>query len=191
MSNRPLSVLSLIAFATTCVLVLGATAGAAGDPTYRDPFQHFFHQSFGDLKEELDTARSEGKSAIFVMFDDPDCPWCHKMKETILSRPDVQEYYREHFRPVQVSTRGDAPMYNFQGDETTGKDFAFKEHRVRATPVFMFFDLEGRPITKYIGPTRGVEEFLLLGEYVADGHYQSKKFTVFKQERLGASRNPS
>lgn len=174
---------------TVCIVTPAFAANEA--PTYRDPFQYFFYQSFGDLKEELATARAEGKTAVFVMFDDPDCPWCHKMKETVLSRPKVQEYYREHFRPIQVSTRGDAPMYNFKGEETTGKDFAFKEHRVRATPVFMFFDLDGNPITKYIGPTRGVEEFLLLGEYVSGGHFKTQKFTVFKQERLGASRNAS
>jgi len=178
------------------VLVLAAcaalpAAAAPEAPVYRDPMQYFFYQSFGDLKEELDTARSEGKSAILVMFDDPDCPWCHKMKETVLSRPEVQQYYRDHFRPLQISTRGDTPMNNFKGEETTGKDFAFKENRVRATPVFMFFDLDGNPITKYIGPTRGVDEFLLLGEYVADGHYKTQKFAVFKKERMHAPRNAS
>ena len=181
---------SCFALAVFALLLTASAAGAAG-PEYRDPFQHFFHQSFGDLKEELVTARSEGKSAVFVMFDDPDCPWCHKMKETILSRPQVQDYFRDHFRPVQVSTRGDSPIYNFKGEETTGKDFSFKEHRVRATPVFMFFDLDGEPITKYIGPTKSADEFLLLGEYVADGHFKTKKFTVFKQERATASRSAS
>jgi hypothetical protein len=55
---------------------------------------HFFEQSFGNLKDELALAKQEGKLGVFVMFNDPDCPWCQKMKATMLNQPAVQDYYR-------------------------------------------------------------------------------------------------
>lgn len=177
---------SLIALALA--LLLGATALAARAET-RDAMTHFFHQSFGNLKEEAEAARAEGKLGLFVMFNDPDCPWCSKMKATVLSQSQVQEYYRRHFRPLHIDTRGDAPVLDFTGREMAEKDFAFKEHRVRATPVFIFFDLEGKPVMRYTGATATVEEFLWLGEFIQSGEYRTKNFTVYKRERLGGKRS--
>lgn len=170
------------------LLVLGTAMPLAHAQT-RDALTHFFHQSFGNLKEEAETARAEGKLGLFVMFNDPDCPWCNKMKATVLSQSHVQEYYRRHFRPLHIDTRGDTPIVDFAGREMAEKDFAFKEHRVRATPVFVFFDLEGKPVMRYTGATATVEEFLWLGEFIQSGEYRTKNFTVYKRERLAGKRS--
>jgi thioredoxin-related protein len=187
------SVYSTAVRATVLMCLLGAmiVASAAGAAGGRDPLQYFFHQGFGDLKEELATARQEGKQGVMIMFNDPDCPWCHKMKSTVLNQESVQDYYRQHFRLLQVDTRGDTPVIDFQGVEMPEKDFAFKVNRVRATPVFIFYDLSGEPVMRYTGVTRNVEEFLWLGEFVADGHYKTERFTVYKREKLAASRDKS
>ncbi|MBI3576255.1 MAG: thioredoxin fold domain-containing protein [Gammaproteobacteria bacterium] len=157
-------------------------------PSSRDPMTHFFEQSFGNLKDELALARKEGKAGVFVMFSDPDCPWCDKMKATVLNRPAVQEYYRRHFRLLHLDTRGDTLLTDFSGREMTEKDFAFKEHRVRATPVFIFFGLDGKPLLRYTGATRDVDEFLWLGEFVVSGAYKTRNFTVYKRERLAGKK---
>jgi len=57
----------------------------------RDPTQHFFTPTLGDLKAELDEARRDGKHAAFVMYMRDDCPYCERMKRNILSQPAVQE----------------------------------------------------------------------------------------------------
>jgi thioredoxin-related protein len=72
-----------------------------------DPMTGFFHQSFGDLSDELSTAIDEGKKGVFIMFDDKDCPWCGKMKATILNQKSVQDYFREHFRMIRIDSKGD------------------------------------------------------------------------------------
>lgn len=149
----------------------------------QDPVTHFFEQSFGNLKEELETAQREGKRGVLLMFNDPDCPWCSKMKATVLNQTVVQEYYRRHFRNLHIDTRGDGLVTDFAGREMAEKDFAFKEHRVRATPVFVFVGLDGKPVHRHTGVTRDVEEFLWLGEFVADGHYTRTNFTAYKRER--------
>lgn len=167
------------------MVVLTAVA-AAPETVGRDAMEYFFQQSFGNLKDEAQTARTEGKAAVLIMFNDPDCPWCQKMKATVLNQPAVQDYYRSHFRLLHVDTRGDTPLVDFHGREMAEKDFAFKENRVRATPVFVFFGLDGSPLVRYTGATRNVEEFMWLGEFVSSGTYKTKNFTTYKRERLAA-----
>lgn len=166
-------------------LLLGmfAIAGAQAAGETRDPYTHFFEQSLGDFNEDLEIAREEGKKAILVMFEMDECPFCHRMKEMVLNRPDVQDFYKANFYSLAVDIEGDVEITDFQGNVTTMKAYAAK-NRVRATPVFAFFDLQGRPIKRgrYTGATRDAEEFLLLGHYVASGIYQNTSFTRFKRK---------
>lgn len=149
----------------------------------RDPMEYFFHQSFNNLDEELALAVEENKSGVLIMFVDKDCPWCMKMKSTIMNRSDVQAYYREHFRLLTVDVNGDNMMTDFAGNEMSEKDFAFKQHRVRATPVFMFFDTTGKMVTRFTGITRDASEFIWLAEYVVSGEYRNTNFPKYKQNR--------
>jgi thioredoxin-related protein len=160
-----------------------ATEKDAAGKFPRDPMEYFFHQSFNNLEEELEIANEENKSGIFIMFSDKDCPWCLKMKATILNRTDVQDYYRQHFRLLMIDIRGDTLMTDFQGNEVFEKDFAFKQHRIRATPVFMFFDTSGNKTMRFTGIVRDAREFLWLGEFVVSGDYKKTNFTKYKRER--------
>jgi len=157
-------------------------------PPPRDAMEYFFNQSFNNLPEEVEMAREEGKIGILVMFNDPDCPWCKKMKATVLNQVPVQEFFRKHFRLLHIDTKGDTMMTNFNGDEIAEKDFALKVHRVRATPVFMFFDLDGNVMLRYTGATRSIDEFMWMGEFVLNGDYKTTKFARYKQEKLGQSK---
>jgi thioredoxin-related protein len=156
----------------------------------RDASTAFFQQSFGDLSDELVTARDEGKMGVFVMFDDKDCPWCAKMKATVLNQPEVQDYYRKHFRILQIDKNGDGMLIDFSGNETIEKAFADK-NRVRATPVIVFYDLNGDTMVRFTGAARNVEEFMWLGEFVVDGHYKNSKFPVYKRQKKAQSEQKS
>lgn len=160
-------------------MLLTSPAFAAGS----DPYTDFFNDSFGNLKEELDTARDEDKKGVMLFFEMDDCPFCHRMKKTVLNRADVQEYFRENFRLITIDIEGDIELTDFAGKNTTQKDFAFQQHRVRATPVIAFFDLEGKKVAKYTGATGTPEEFMLLGKYVAEGHYKDMPFTKYKRQQ--------
>ena len=163
------------------VLALAASIASADKP--RDPGQYFFNDSFWDFTEELETARDEGKKGILIMFEMDECPFCHRMKTTILNQPDVQDYFRENFRIFPVDIEGDVEVTDFKGKATTMKDFAFQQYRVRATPVFAFFDLDGNYIkrARFTGATRDKEEFLLLGRYVVEKAYEQQPFTRYKR----------
>ena len=147
----------------------------------RDPYKFFFEESFGDYTEELKVAQEEGKQAILLFFEMDECPYCHYMKNTVLNQPEVQDYYRKHFKIFAVDIEGDVEITDFDGNTMKMKDFATKHNRRRATPVFAFYDLEGKRIHRHIGKTAGVEEFMILGRYIAEGAYKQESFTAYKR----------
>jgi thioredoxin-related protein len=110
------------------------------------------------------------------------------MKATVLNQVAVQDYYRQHFRILMMDVNGDVPMTDFGNQEMPQKEFAFKHNRVRATPVFVFFGLDGKLLTKYTGAVRDPEEFLWLGEFVAGGAWKTTNFTAYKRERSGSKK---
>lgn len=146
----------------------------------RDPSNHFFQPKFGDLKSELDAAKQQGKKGIFLFFEMDDCPFCARMKSTILNQSDVQDAYRAQFLIYPIDVNGDTQMTDFQGKDMTEKAFAFAQ-RVRATPTLLFFDLDGKLVARHTGPTKDKAEFLLLGKYVVEGAYATQPFAKYKQ----------
>ena len=172
--------MKLIQMAAFALLTLAGAATAATRPA-----ADFFHQSLGDFSEELEVAREQGKKAILIMFEMDECPFCDRMKKTVLNQPEVQDFYRKNFQIYTVDIEGDVQITDFSGNAVSEKDFAFKQYRVRATPVFLFFDLDGKPIkrTRFTGATNGPDEFMWLGRYVTDGIYRQMSFTRYKREQ--------
>lgn len=146
----------------------------------RDPASHFFQVKFGDLQAELQEAKKQGKKGIFLFFEMDDCPFCERMKTTILNQSDVQDAYRSQFLVYSIDVNGDTQMTDFQGKDTTEKAFAFA-NRVRATPALLFIGLDGKVVARHTGPTKDKAEFLLLGRYVAEGAYATQPFSRYKQ----------
>ena len=163
------------------LLLLIFSQSAFSSNTVRDPYKYFFNETWGDFHEELDHAKKENKQAILIYFEMDECPFCHYMKNNVLNQPEVQDFYRKHFLNFSVDIEGDVEITNMQGKVLKQKDFAFKENRVRATPVIAFFDLNGKRIFRHTGKTGGVEEFLLMGKYVVDGVYKKMSFTRYKR----------
>lgn len=146
----------------------------------RDPSNHFFQPKFGDLQADLQEAKKQGKQGIFLFFEMDDCPFCERMKTTILNQAEVQDAFRAKFLVYSIDVNGDTGMTDFQGKDTSEKAFAFA-HRVRATPTLLFFDLDGKLVARHTGPTKDKAEFLLLGRYVAEGAYATQPFAKYKQ----------
>jgi thioredoxin-related protein len=147
----------------------------------RDPNTYFFNETFGDFSEELQNARDANKKGIMIFFEMDECPFCHWMKVNVLNRPDVQTYYRENFLMFPLDIEGDVEITDFSGNVMSQKDFAFKEFRVRATPMLAFFDLDGKLIHRHTGRTSDADEFMLMGRFIAEGKYKETKFARYKR----------
>lgn len=145
--------------------------GSAALP--RDPYQYFFEQNLGDLAEELETARDDEKKGMFIFFEMDECPFCHRMKQTVLNQPDVQDFYKANFHSLAIDVEGDVEIVDLAGNTTTQKDFS-SQHRVRATPVMAFFDLDGNMVVRYTGAASNSQEFMWLAEYYLQGIYKAK-----------------
>lgn len=172
--------ITLLAALLTVALPL--TAGATDTSALAENAEAFFDVSFGDLQEELEIIREEEKAALLVMFETADCPWCLRMKQTVLNRQAVQDYYHEKFRILSMDAEGDVVITDFDGNDITTKEFSLRAMRVRATPVFAFFDHQGELMTRYTGALKNADDFILLGRFVAEGHYKSSRFNRYRRE---------
>lgn len=148
----------------------------------------FFDESFGNYQEELETAQEEGKKGVFMFFHMEECPFCHRMRTTIMTEPDVIQLYKENFLSFMLDIEGSHEVVDFDGSAMTAQKLAEKKYRVRATPVMMVFDTKGQLLVKYTGPTRTKEEFKWLAEYVIEGAYLKQNFTAYKRARKKAAR---
>jgi thioredoxin-related protein len=166
---------------TVVAALLFVLCTGTGFAETRDAQQYFFDLKMGDFKSELANARQAGKTGIMIMFEQADCPFCYRMEHTILNQSEVQDYYHRHFLLFTVDIRGSLPMEDFKGTETTEKAFSL-EHRVYGTPVFDFFDLNGKLITRFPGTAIDVNEFMLLGKCVAEGACKTMSFSAYKRQ---------
>ncbi len=161
-------------------LVFALAAGPAASAETRDPSDHFFNLNDGDLKIEAADARSSGKKALMIMFEQDGCPACLYMKQNVLNRVDVQNFYRQRFLNFSVNTFGSVPIKDFAGRDLTEKSYA-QSVNIKSTPTFLFYDLNGAEVARIVGPVKSAEDFLLLGEFVASGAYKTRKFAEYLQ----------
>lgn len=142
----------------------------------------FFETTFGYFSAELERAKEEGKKGILLFFELDDCPFCLRMRTTVLNQADVQKFFRRHFLIFSIDIEGQTEMVDFKGQEMTAKYFSDKINRVRGTPTISFFDLTGKRVARYIGATSGVEEFMWLGRYVIEAQYKKMPFVKYKRQ---------
>ena len=158
--------------------VLLSNAALAGEAETRDAREFFFTQTFGDLPEEMQLAREQGKLGMLLFFEADACPYCEYMLRKILSQPRVQDWYRERFVNIAVDIHGDVELTDFDGITLPSK--IFSDHRkIFLTPVVSFLDLDGIEIYRHLGMVKTVDDFLLLGEYIEGEHYFDTEFKVF------------
>lgn len=156
-------------------LAVLATAVARGAEADR-----FFDQGLGDFQAELAAAKESGKRGLLLMFETEGCPYCRKMRETILNQPQVQTYFRRHFSIFSVDMLGDVEIQDVAGRSMSEKAYA-RELGVRATPTFIFIGTEGRVLASHAGASRDAREFMQLGHYVAEGFHKTLSFAEYRR----------
>lgn len=178
------TLIALVLFISIPVFVSADNTAQTKQTEIRD-YSNFFDESLNDMEEEKEIAADEGKKGILLMFEMDECPFCARMKKTVLNRGKVQDYYREHFRIITVDIEGDLELTDFAGKDTTQKDFSLEQFRVRATPVFQFLDLEGKPIKngRLTGASKDADEFMMLGKYIVEGANEKMPFIRYKRKQ--------
>ena len=170
---------SLRALALTAALLVAGPAAQA-----RDAMDHFFQPFLGDFQAELAEAKRAGKKGVMVMYHFEECPSCKWMKANILSREDVQAYYRERFVLIPLDTLGALTITDFAGREWTEKEFA-RSVPIKGTPTFIFYSLDGKPVAKHVGRIEDPVDFMLLADFVASGNHRNMNFAEYRQSKQG------
>ncbi len=178
--NKKASIATLIKSTLVSLMLFGFV-----QPTFAA--DAFFDETFGNYQEELEAAVDDGKKGVFIFYHMEECPFCHRMRSTIMTEPDVIELYKSNFMTIMHDIEGSNEIVDFDGTTDTAQNIAEKKYRVRATPVMIIFDTKGQPVVKYTGPTRTKEEFKWLAEYVLDGSYKTQSFTAYKRARKKAA----
>jgi len=169
--------------AVVLILLLLTTSNTlAMENDSRDPREFFFTQSFGDMPEELQTARAQGKQGILLFFEAEGCPYCLAMLKRVFNQKQVQDWYQEHFLSIAIDIHGDVEIKDFDGITLPSK--VFSEHRkVFMTPLISFIDLDGIEIYRHLGMVKTPEEFLVVGEYIVGKHYFDTEYKVFAKKQ--------
>lgn len=170
-------------FRKIVVLLLAlAVAGTSFAAMPRDPAEYFYEQTLGNLIDDLADAKEQGKKGVLLFFQQEECPFCHRMKTTIMNQVNVQNYYAKRFLVLEIDIESDGEIVDFDGNTTTMKKYFAKITRNKgATPVFAFFDLQGKLIVRYTGATSGIDEFIWLAEYASEEIYRKMTFSKYKR----------
>ena len=159
---------------------LGLSVGAQAE---------FFADSWGDLREDLTLAQQAGQKGLFLFYEMDECPFCQRMKSKIFTQQVVQAYFKPRFRALSIDIEGDTELIDFEGKSMTTKIFAQQHNRVRATPVMIFYDLEGKQLYRHTGPVRTVQDFLWLAEYIDQGFYLKQRFNQYLRAQRQAKQH--
>lgn len=167
----------ILRLAAALLVALACLPAAAADG-----WEKFFVPSLGDLRAEAADAKTAGRKGLMLMFHFDACPFCKRMKDEVLHRPEVQRHFQKHFASVAIDTRGDLPITGFDGRTLPEKDFA-RALGIRATPSFLFLAPDGTRLVLHPGGIFDPADFMLLADYVASGAYRSETFAAYKQNK--------
>ena len=175
-THRPAPLLAALA------IFLSSLASLATASETRDPDEYFFTQTFGDLREEMETARADGKQGMLLFFKADACPYCQHMLQEVFADRDVQEWFGKRFVSIAVDIHGDVELIDFDGIALPSK--VFSDHRkVFLTPVVSFIDLGGNEVYRHLGMIKTPEQMLLVGRYIDEKHYYDTEFQKFAQQQ--------
>lgn len=127
-------------FALTILLagVASAMAAEVGDDGLHK--QTWFATTFRDIKEDMDTAKAEGKR-LALIFEQRGCIYCRKVHEEVLTDPEVRDFIKDNYMVVQYNLYGDEEVTDLDGETLTEKTAA-RKWRVTFTPTIFFLPEE-------------------------------------------------
>jgi thioredoxin-related protein len=133
-----------------------------------------------DYQSEIKALAGEGKLLV-LFFKQAGCPYCDKMRVRVHPSAKVMKYFTDHFVMMESDIKGNLDVVMPDGTKGTERDFA-KKIRVRATPVFVFYDKDGTTALRTTGFLDS-KRFYLAGKYIVEGvHKTDKSFFRYVQD---------
>ena len=195
MTNRTMTRRDLVA-----LLPAAAAFGAIHTPERADAVlgddglyhQSWFLNSFLDLREDLESASSEGKR-LAVMWELRGCPYCRETHLVNFADQAIADYIRANFEVLQLNLLGARKVIDFDGRELTEKELA-ERYAIRFTPTFQFFPppVDGvaakEPLAREVARAPGYlkpPHFLAMFRFVRDKAYERGSFRDYLTSSKG------
>ena len=168
-----------VATGATATLPARAEPVLTADGIYREPW---FLQSFLNLGEDAETARSAGKR-FAVMWELKGCPYCKETHFVNFARPDIADYIKANFEVTELNIIGSLDVTDFDGTVLREKQLAAK-YNVRYTPTIQFFR-DSETLKSLPPPQREVariqgyfrpDDFLAMFRFVREKAYEKGSF---------------
>lgn len=132
---------------------------------------------FLDLEEDLNTAKSNGKQGLMVLFTTEGCSYCDLFIRKNLGDPEIVSIVRDNFYSVGLEIFSDVEMTDPRGVAMPVKQFAKKE-RAEFSPTLLFFGDDGERILRVVG-YQSPERFKTILSYVTGKYYRTKSLSDY------------
>lgn len=136
-----------------------------------------FQNASIDLARETSQAAREGKQ-LAVLFEQEGCDACKRLKQTVLSDRQAERRFGQRYRTVSVDLASTGDIVAPNGKTVPIRAWA-ERLRILGTPALAFFDQGGQLLYRHVGPLNSSGEFLLLGQYIAKGEYETRPFVSY------------
>ena len=121
------------------IMPLPTEASEIPQPTLGEDglYRHsWFLESFLDIKEDMQTAKDNGKRLV-VLIEQKGCIYCKKVQTEILVDPRINAYVRKHFEVLQIDLWGYKEVTDLDGEVTTERKVS-RKWRSMFTPTIVF-----------------------------------------------------
>ena len=169
--------LPLLLLVSTSQLVAEDSSTLVFDDTQLEDelvYPSWFKISLGDLNDDLNDAKSNGKKGIITYFGQKRCPYCEQFFETSLADTDIQNYLRKHYDVIAFDIWGIEDITDTDGKKYTERDLSIR-YKTNFTPSLVFYDSDGTPVFRlrgYYPPYK----FRAALHYVAEDFYKEETF---------------
>lgn len=173
------------------LLAPGLVEAAAKLETSEDGLhvQPWFHQSFLELRDDLQEAKDAGKRLV-VIWEQKGCPYCREMHAVNFQKKQIVDFVTANFTVIQLNLWGSRRVTDFDGEVLEERKLA-RKWAVNFTPTTMFFDsdapegksgkdIEVARMPGYFKPFH----FLSMFEFVQQEKYRDDGFQRFLQDKF-------
>ncbi|RVT85830.1 thioredoxin [Rhodobacteraceae bacterium CCMM004] len=128
----------LLTLIAAALVALPAVAATLGDDGLHKA--DWMHDTFKDLREDLDEANAEGKR-LALIFEQTGCSYCKKMHEEVFPDPRIDAMLHEDYFVVQLNLHGDIEVTDLDGEVLSEKQAA-RKWGMLFTPTMIFLPEE-------------------------------------------------
>ncbi len=151
----------------------------------------WMHDTFKDLREDLEEANAEGKR-LMLIIEQRGCIYCKKMHEEVFVDPDIESLLQDKFFVVQLNMFGDVEVTDFDGTSRSEKEI-IQSWGMLFTPTMMFFPEEveeGKTapqaaVAQMSGAFGKGTTFNMLQWILEEGYTSGEPFQKYLQRKLG------